>query len=379
MFAAAPSIDPMGLLQWLGLTSTTANQTGVLSPYSGSHLGAVTLQHLFDLGVESLPLDRAQAMAIPSVARGRNIITQAIGRVSWEARTGTARTTDQPAVLAQPEGAARARTLTYSWTADSLLFYGRAWWIVLDRAYNGRPSRVQWVPETAVSWDDAWFYAYGRPVAFADVLRIDGPHEGVLTYGQDVLKAARAIGRAYGRTAANPTPAIELHQTQGDKLNEEEIDRLIARWIAARTSPNGAVGFTNAALEVRTHGLPAEQLLIQGRKSVTLEVAQLLNLPAWALDGEVGGSSITYSNSPSRSRELLDYTLAGYFDAIAGRLSMDDILPRGTWAHPLTEQLTTPDFADRMAGYKAAQDAGIYTREQCIALETGTPLEGNPA
>lgn len=371
-------VSGVGLLQWLGFGA--ANQTGVLTPYAGpTHLQAATLAHLWDLTQDTTPVSRAQAMAIPAVARGRNIICQQVGRVAWEARTGTSRTKDQPAILTQPEGNARARALTYTWTADALLFYGRAWWIVTAREERGRPTRVEWVPETQITWDETTFFVRGKAIPFHDIIRIDGPHEGLLTFAQDTLKSARAISRAYGRTASNPTPTIELHQTMGDKLTSDEIDALVNRWITARNSPTGGVSYTNQAIELKTHGLPAEQLLIAGRKAVTLEVAQAMGLPAWAVDGEVGGSSITYSNSPSRSRELLDYTLSGYFDAIAGRLSLDDILPRGTWAHALTEQLTTPDFAERMAGYKAAQDAGIYTAEECKALETGTPLEGNPS
>ncbi|MFT3876198.1 MAG: phage portal protein [Propioniciclava sp.] len=367
----------MGLLQWLGFGA--ANQTGVLTPYAGpTHLQAITLQHLYDLADDHTPVTRAQAMAIPAVARGRNVICQTLGRVAWEARTGTKRTHPQPAIITQPEGNARARALTYAWTADALLFYGRAWWIARARDYNQRITCVEWVPESAITWDSEHYYVRGIRTPPENIIRIDGPHEGLLVYGQDVLKAARAISKAYGRTAANPTPALELHQTQGDKLTKEEIDQLIARWIAARNNPNGAVSYTNQAIELRTHGLPAEQLLIAGRKASSLDIAQAMGLPAWAVDAEVGGSSITYSNSPSRMRELLDLSLTGYFDAIGGRLSLDDVLPRGTWAHALVEQLTTPDFADRMAGYKAAQEAGIYTAEQCIAIETGTPLEGDP-
>lgn len=371
----------MGLLSWLGVTASTADQTGVLSPYAGpSHLETAVLDGLWPSADDNVAVTRGAAMRVSAVARGRNIICQQIGRVAWEARNGTSRPKVQPSIITQPEGQSRARALTYTWTADALLFFGRAWWIVLERDSAGKPKRVQWIREDQISWDEKTGYLVaGKRIPDADVIRIDGPHEGLLSFGQDVLKAGRSIAKAYGRTAANPTPAVELHQTMGDKMSDTEIDRLIARWIKARNSPNGGVGFTNQAIELKTHGLPAEQLLIAGRKAVTLEVAQAMNLPAWALDGEVSGSSITYSNSPSRMRELLDLTLSGYLDAIAGRLSLDDVLPHGTWARPLTEQLTTPDFADRMNGYKAAQDAGIYTADQCRAIETGTPLEGDPA
>lgn len=354
----------MGLLHWLGLTGG-ADQTGILTPWrDGSHLAPAMLEHLFT--ITDGPVTRSTAMRIPAVARGRNVITGQLGRIPWEARTATG-VEDVP-WLRHPEPG-RAAALTWAWTADAMLFYGRAWWIVTERDTSGMPAAFQWIPEHAVNAAGDKFYAHDRPIRPRDVVRIDGPHEGILVTAQDTLKAASAMHRAYARTAYNPVPTVELHQTAGDRMDPDEIDALIASWVAARQGANGGVGFTNKSVEARVHGAPVEQLLIAGRKAVTLEVAGHLNLPAWAVDGEVGGSSLTYSNVPARSRELLDFTLAPYLDAAAGRLSMADILPAGVRAHPMTRTLTTPDFADRMNGYKAALDSQVYTLDQLQALE----------
>lgn len=124
------------------------------------------------------------------------------------------------------------------------------------------------------------------------------------------------------------------------------------------------------------HGQQPEQLLIAARNAANLDIARCLNLPAWAVDGEVGGSSLTYQNVPSRSRELIDYTLAGYMEAITSRLSLDDVLAQGTWAAMSTDVLTDGDFGDRMTAYKAARDADVYTSEELRQREAGVPIEG---
>lgn len=365
----------MGFLQWLGLRPATTTQTGVLSPLiESSHLSSVTWAHLLGLDTDHSPVSRGEAMSIPAMARARNIITGQAGRLSWTAvRNATPLPAGVTPILDQPERG-RPRSLTMSWIVDGLFWFGRAWLIVTERyADGGRPMHVQWVPEYLISHDGVGnVLVDNRPVHQADVIRIDGPHEGVLNFGREPLRAARALARSAGRAADNPVPSIDLHQTSGEPLRDADIDKLTARWIKARRSGNGAVGYTSPNIEAKPLGQPPEQLLVEGRKAAALECAQLANLPAWAVDAESGGSSLTYSNVPSRARELLDVTLAPYLDAIAGRLSLDDVLPRGTWCRADTQALTNPDFAERMAGYQAAITAGIYTQQECRAMELGT-------
>lgn len=368
----------MGLLSWLGFgrrDAAAVAQTGVLSPWSTSHLDSVTWAHLLDLPEDSRPVSRADAMAIPAIARGRNLICGQAARLALTAVGKQGPLTNQPSVVATPERF-RPRALTMTWVVDAMLFFGHAWLLVTEREWApagelGQPRRVVWAPEYAVSWDPGTgrMLAWDTPVPLEDVIRIDAPHEGLLNYGRAPIRAARTLAQASARAANNPVPSIDLHQTGGDKLTDREIKSLVDRWAAARSGKNGGVGFTNPTVEARVLGQPVEQLLIQGRQQAEKECAQLLNLPAWAVDAAVTGSSLTYSNVPSRSRELLDYTLTPYIDALVGRLSLDDVLPRGTWAVADPGALLATDFASRMDGYKAAIDAGIYTVEECRAME----------
>lgn len=338
-----------------------------------SHLEAVTFAHLAGIDLEGLPVTRTQAMSIAAVARARHLITGTIARLPLVTMQGDRPTTPAP-ILERPEKL-RPRFQTLTWTVDAMIFYGRAFWLVKERTTGGYPAAVEWLPEWEARLDDLGnvTHAYNQRVNPADIIRIDAPHEGLLNYAADRLRAAIRLDRAALVASSNPVPAVELHQTGGSALTSEQANELVAAYSAQRAK--SGVSYSSQNIETRTHGAHPENLLIDGRKASALDIARLLNLPAWALDAPTEGSSITYSNTPSRSRELLDYTLAPYMEAIAARLSSDDILASGIWARFNTDPLLFEDFTTRMSAYKTALDTGIYTVEDLKARENGAPLE----
>jgi len=339
------------------------------------HFQTFTLSNL--LGLDYVNIDRGTAMGIGAVAKLRKTACGFIGRMPLVAYRGNAVMARQPKIVVQPE-AGRPRFVTMAWVTEALMFYGRAWFTVEERyAEDSRPARLRWCPEWKAEFDTAGqlVKAFGREVNAFDVVRVDGIDEGLLNYAQPVLREARAIDIAAGRASDNPVPSIDLHQTGGDPLTEDQIDALIDRWATNRRTKNGGVSFTNQSVEAKTMGQPVEQLLIDGRNVAALNIARAAGFPAWAVDASVNGSSITYSNSPSRTRELIDYALSPYLEAIAARFSMDDMLPAGTWCRFDYSELLRGDFAARMDAYKVAKEAEIYTVEELRAMELGRPLE----
>lgn len=332
-----------------------------------------TLAELF--GFAGRPVDRAQAMTLGPVKRGRKLIAGQLAAFPIVVFRGRERLATQPAFTSQLE-AGRPRATTIAWIVDALFFYGRAYLEVKQRDYTGRPTLFAFVPEWQARTDDtgALIAVGNRPVG-RDWIRIDADDEGFLISAREDVNEALAIKHAARRAAQNPVPSIELHQTGGPDLTDPQIDKLISRWAAARRGENGGVAYTSPSIETKVQGQPVEQLLITARNQAAIELANHMNLPAWAVDASVSGGSLTYSNVPSRTRELVDYTLQPYMDAIAGRLSMDDILPAGTWCTFDTSRVLQGNFAERMTGYKAAIDAQIYTAEECRLLELGVPLE----
>ena len=359
---------------------TSTSQSGIATPFdSGNHLHTVTAADLYPgLDVSMLGVDRSGAMKIAAASKSRNLICNAIAGMPLQAFRGSKVLEDSQGsdLIRQPE-VGRPRAITIAWTVDQMLWYGRAWWFISERYGTGRAKHVQLVMEQDIDYDPAArvVKAFGRSYPDTDFIRIDAMHEGVLNYAKDVFVRASLMEVAAAQASHSPVPSIELHQVSGEPLSKEQIDLLTARWIAARRNPNGGVAFTSREIETKTHGVAAEQLLIAGRNTAAMDVARSMGLPAWSVDASVEGSSLTYSNVPSRSRELLDYALYGYMDAISGRLSMDDVLPRGQWCAFSPARLLKGDFGDRMNAGKVAVDAGIYTADEVRQMEYEIPLE----
>lgn len=352
------------------LQRTFGGQTGVLTPFAGpSHLEHVTVQDLWpDTDLASLMPTKDTALQVGAVAASRNRIVAPIAGMPLVSDSREQWVSD---LLAQPEPH-RARVVTIAETIDSLIFYGVAYWLVVERTPSGWPSAVVFLDAGRVELRDSVWYVDGERVRnFSDVIRFDAIHSGMLTQGRVSISRAALIEAAAARASDNPVPSIELHQTTGEPLTKAQIDDLVARWKMARNGANGGIAYTGSSIEVKTHGIAAENLLIAGRTATALDIARHFGLPAWAIDVPVQGSSLTYSNVPSRSRELLDYSLRPYMDAIEGRLSMRDITPSGVRPRFDYGRLLRGDFGDRMNAGKVAIDAGIYTPDEIRQQEKG--------
>lgn len=343
---------------------------------SANEMTRLTMEDLYGLDVSGIAdITRGQAMQVASVAKIRNRICAKIGGFPIQVRKGAKLYEYAPDWVTNLEDG-RARFVSMSWLVDSLIFWGRAWLLVTKRGAGNVPQRFKFVPMWQAGEKNGQLTsAFGQRINPADAVRIEAHHEGLLNYGQDVLKRAVLIESAAQRAAGNPVPSIDLHQTGGTQLSNEEIDTLIERWAKARAGKNGGIGYTNETIEAKTMGQAPEQLLIAGRNLAAVDVARSMGAPAWSVDATTNGSNITYGNIESRSRELVEDTLEPYMEAIAGRLSLDDVLPRGVWARLDASNLLRESYSSRMNGHKTAIEANIYTVEEIKQLESGIPLE----
>lgn len=323
----------MGIRSALRLASAVADPApALLAPWSGdSTLSTLVWSDLLD--VDALPLDRSAAMAVPAMARARHLIAGAIASCPLVViRDGVELApVDAPTWSYRTDGPVSPfhRML---WTVDDLLFTGWSLW----RATNdsaGFPVTLDRVPR------DAWSFgpdgstvvdADGRPLSAAAHVLIPGPHEGLLAFAARTLRAASRMERAAARHAANPVPSIELHQESDVELDPTERDRMVADWVRGRNSETGAVAFTSYGVRAYPLGAVPEQLLIDGRNAAAVDVARHASIPAAMLDATSAGASLTYETTEGRNGQFLDYGVSLYLDAIAARLSQDDVVPRGT-------------------------------------------------
>ena len=99
-------------------------------------------------------LQRADAMKVSSFARARNLICGTGATIPMALyKKSTGEELGSPVWLEQPS-LTQPRFVTISWTIDSLMMYGTAYWEVTEvYAEDGRPSRFEWVPNVKVTFE----------------------------------------------------------------------------------------------------------------------------------------------------------------------------------------------------------------------------------
>jgi len=341
------------------------------SPWSdNSDLTKWTFQDLFGIDPSGVAVNRAGAMRIATVAKARNLIATTVGSLPLYTAKDGRRAPVQNSFLAQPERGVPFST-TMMWTIDALMFYPCTWWRITERDAAGWPLWAEWIDRsrTKLDNDGALSHIDNKPVVAADIIRFDSPlGTGLLDIARDTLQRAIAINRAAAHAEENPVPSIDLHHIDATaNLSQEEITKLTDQWREARIK--GGVGYTPRSIEARALGQQPEQLLIEGRKAIALELVRHLNFPAWAADVEVGGSSLTYSNRASRNAELIDFACKPYIVVIRDRLSMPDITPRGWRVLAETDEMTRDDMKTRFETYAILRNAGSLTNEQIADWE----------
>lgn len=311
-----------------------------------SELSAVDLV-MADMGLlDTLPPSRAEAMTVPAIARARKLLCTTVA--SWPLRAyrgpDPLPDADQPSWMYRTDGATSPwhRML---WTVDDLLFYGWSLWRVTEFAapsVGGFPLRMVHVPYE--SWDvngaDV-VDADGHPIPAAEIVLIPGPDEGILATGRRTIRTAALLEATTGSVASHPF-RLEVHQVSGDQLEAHERTQLISE-VRRALADNDGIIYTNQAIETKELGSGgAEQLLIEGRNASAVDCARLVGIPAAMIDATTAGASLTYETTAGRNQQFLDYGAAAYSAAIAARLGMDDVIPRGQRAVLDSSDFTAP-------------------------------------
>lgn len=313
------------------------------SPWSSSNLQRIVAEDVFGT---DLPINtRAAAMQIPPIARGRNLIVNSSAVNPLVAMRVDQPLPIQPSWLMTTAGGSSPQ-LRNAWTVDDLIFYGWSCWSRVNGA-DRFPISATRVPMG--DWDvNADYRVEINGVVQDDdaVILIPGVHEGILTYGSQALADIRTLYTNVRKRLANPIPAVDLHQTGGREMTDDEIDAFIERWAAARAGVNGGVGFTSPNLEARVlAGSDDGQLMIESRNAAAVEAARMLGISAGLLDATTPKASLNYETTSGRNEEFIDRDLSLYMNPIAWRLSMDDVCPHGQRIAWDTSAFTSPTWS----------------------------------
>lgn len=341
----------VGLLERLGLRRTPAvdlavRRTGTASVALGGG-DVAQVQHLpvgvaeaFGINVDAARVTRREAMSIPAVRRGRQIIAGTIGTLPLQTLRAPLGADGTPTPAAAVEPVRRSlleqpdpnttRQHTITWTVDDLVFYGLAWWRVLARDPQGYPTSAERLApwRVRVEWTERRVYVDGQPAPDRDLIRFDGPDEGILATGARALRTAILLEDAVRRFAVMDVPLGLLKDTResGPELAQDEVDGILTRWRDARTKYH--TGWLSKGLAYEAVQFNAQQLqLTEARQLQAVEVARLLNLEAAEVNAP-SESGMTYNNRVEVRRARID-AIAPYMTAIEQRLSLGDVTPRG--------------------------------------------------
>lgn len=335
-----------------------------------------------DLGTG--PVSREQALTVPAVLRGRNLLCS-IATLPLVTR-GPDRTEVRTPLLDQIDPNV-ADVVTLAQTVEDLVFDGVAWWRVTDRLADGfpryaehiEPSRVSVQPPPGASarlpsgaspqgavWVD------GRPVPARDMIRFDSPNPGFLKTAARAIRRAIVIERAAAMYARDPRPLDYFSPADSaDPVDDDEVEEILADWRAARRKRSTA--YVPAALQYHTVDTPspADLQLVELQRQATIDIANALGLDSEDL--QVSTTSRTYANATDRRRDRINDVLSPFMRAIADRLSMNDVTRRGYRVGWDLDDYMRADPSTRWSTYE------VGLRNQVVSVAEVRELEGLPA
>lgn len=338
--------------------------------WTSSTLDAVVWADI--LGADVHPVSRADAMAIPGVARSRHLTAGTVAGLPLRFHRGADEAT-APAWAAASDGQWGDRITAHDvdrlglepqslWqrmidTVDDHIFYGESLWVGTQLSEtDGRPLRMLRVP-----WDfwqrqliendqGAPYWEFtdraGMPIEDGPrpllVVYIPGPHEGICNFAQRTIRTAGNLERNAADIALRPF-RLELHQTTDITLTPGEVTDFITTARQALSDNNGIL-FTNSAIETKDHALSdgTGDLLSSARNASAVDCARVVSIPANLIDATTPGASLEYATLTGRNQQWIDYGLSLYMDPITARLGMDDVCPVGIRCDFDTDQLVTP-------------------------------------
>jgi len=308
--------------------------------------------------------DRNRAVAVPAINRAVDLFKSVIGAMPLKMYTERWNGDEMEKVFLAPRSWLRRPDpqLPYqhimAWTLDDLLFYGRAFWYITSRnESDGRPASFTRIPAGAVNTLDQSgpvFFAPSKQVFFAggeldpnNLVQMLSPAQGLIYSAPGAIDTALKLEAARNRNASSSIPAGILRQTENSEpLSAQELSDLAAQFNAARAT-NQTAALNQYLTYTETAATPDKMLLIEAANYQALECARLANVPPYLVGVSTG--SYSYQSSQQARADLFIFGVKLYADAIAGALSMDNILPKGTSVmFDADEYLTENYMADKM-------------------------------
>lgn len=335
------------------------------------------------------PVSREQALSVPAMHRGANLIAGTIGSMQLRCYRGLDPQDTTPAgqFLSQPE-ADRPRSHTIGETVTDLVFDGIAAWWITARYADGTPRTARRMAPGEFSVQSDWSVRYaGERIPYRDVIVFYGPDstttatgtiaKGLLTTAARTIRTAIRLEEAAARYAWNEIPYGSITQDDGaEELEEAEIEELLSEWETARR--RRATAYLPAGLKYNpvTGPNPEQLQLTEARTFIASEIARHLNLPPRYV-GASSGDTMTYNSQGADRRDLAELGLRTWFAAIEERLSMDPnrtdprvatVTPTGLTARFDRLEFEASDPEKRVDSAVKLEQAKIISRDEARAM-----------
>lgn len=346
----------MGVWEFLtGGPAVKAQPVLPLSPFTPQDsLTEITVAQLWPEHDTSKTLTDQTALRIGPVKRSYEIVCGVLARMPWRQYDGDTEVTDQPRWLFTSDSGIGPRSLRYGVVGD-LFMHG---WAVIGFKLgdDGYPVDAIHIPKGwwsmnaqtgQIDVDPSVSPQYRQRIV---AIPLGYQSNGIMNDGIEALRDARAIGAAYRDRIDNPIPQtiLTVEAEQWKSWTPEEREKFRQLWIKGRASANGATAMKPSFVTVDMPGALPTDLFESGRNANRLDIANHAGIPADLIEGskQSGGGDIHYSTEAggAQRNELWDFGLEKFADAIADRLSLDDVCPPGLSIRvDASHYLTTPN------------------------------------
>lgn len=381
----------MGLRAWLGFgeKSSAARMSASGSAGRFSTLGWEEFPWWAQSGGSAgLRISREQALSVPPVLRGRNLIAGIIASM--------------PLCVMNPQQVKVASPLltqidpdvpnivTIAQTIEDLLFEAISWWRVTARDFAGYPTSAQHISVRNVTWQmpndfplnrlpsnyypgsHAFIPTQFEAVPARDMIRFDSPNPPLLEFGSRAIRRAMLLEVAADNFAENPAMREYFTPAEDADPKDADVTSFLDRWKAARqVRTSGYVPNALVRHEV-TQLSPVDLQLATLMEKATVGLANLMGLDPE--DFGVSTTSRTYKNQVDARQDRINECYGVYAAALSDRLSMGDVTRRGQKVHVDWDGFLKANPVDRAHIQQAYQQMGAITTDEIREEEHRPPL-----
>ncbi|MBQ1042370.1 phage portal protein [Micromonospora sp. C72] len=298
--------------------------------------------HEVTVGGANPKVSRLEALSVPAVLRGRNMICNisTLPLVTVDENRNVVRRPFleqiDPDVI---------NDVTLANTLEDLFFEGTSYWFITEFDDKGFPLHARHVAWGSVSLQapsngrspaplpsgidprETTVYIDGKSVPWDYVIRFDSPNPGLLKAAARPIRRAIQLDKVANMYAENPRPLDYITPLAGaPAMTDEEVHDFLSRWQSLRNKYS-----TGFLAEAEYHTVdaptPADMQIVEQQAQVDRQLSNAIGIDPE--DVGVSTTSRTYQNAVERRQDRINNTLAPYLKAITSRLSMDDVTRPG--------------------------------------------------